>query len=307
MPIDTAPSRTYGSWYGVAGIPAALSAPCNTPACVGGAFRSRTPIEKPDPIALTIIISVTSFHPASLSMDFSCIANGYESGSLETHQIITLPLSMPSFLAWLRNATNFLCCSLDIVRSFKYSLSWRRFRSAIAVRSCCLASSISTFCCAALASAADFCRPATLPISVFRSPRNIRLSCSKFPARSWASLAVWVAVAAFWFASDAPLFASLIRADASACTASCTLLPDFHTKYVPNTVNPSSTTYIPNVQLCALWAARMLSSDELFVDVALAALGLVVVVVGVLTIIESNRRTQAIIKQYCNTKTFDKR
>ena len=153
--------------------------------------------------------------------------------------------------------------------------------SFLAISAALLASAIPALACSA----------SVLSPAIFSS--DSRFACA---IRSFASFSTRAMF------SRESAFTSSIRAFAATWMAFCALFPDHQTRNVPNTVIASRSTYAANIQLCHVWAARIASPDEVAVDVALALLGVTVIVVGVLAIITSNKRTAAIIKEYCNTK-----
>ncbi len=116
------------------------------------AASSRTPVS-------LCIWEGTRFHPADFRSSLKIRSNAKASGSGNTANAKFCPAK------GFKAAINFSCCSGDRDRG---SLSFARARaaseaafSALAVRSFCFASSVSTRCCAAVASDASFSRPAT--------------------------------------------------------------------------------------------------------------------------------------------------
>ena len=105
----------------------------------------------------------TRFHPADFRSSFKTRSSAKGSGSGNTANAKFCPAK--GFKAEI----NFCCSSGNMDRG---CLNLARARaaseaafSALAVRSFCFASSVSTRCCAVLASAASFCKPATFPLS----------------------------------------------------------------------------------------------------------------------------------------------
>jgi hypothetical protein len=141
------------------------------------------------------------------------------------------------------------------------------------------------------------CRSSSKERSAFAA-----LSCC-FAVASWRTVSWLERVRLSFVSCSTPCFASSIRALASACIASCTLLPEFQTRYVPRTVSTRISTYAPNIRLCRVCAAFISSPlDGWFVVAVLVALGVTVVMVAGLAIITSHKRTTAIIRKYCNTQ-----
>jgi len=223
MYICTLPSGISGLEKPFISIPMSLYAFWMLTAHAGAFIWSWTAIKNPFPVPPAAKRSVASGQPDFLKISTICFARPNESVSLAVHHTSIGPDGAP-----VRAVIRTFSCSGEIVRSFKLSFSLSNARSAVAARSCCLASSISTFCCDALASVASFWSPATFPLSALKSLRSNRLSCSKFLERSSARAAV--------------LFASSIRALASAWMASCSLFPESQTSHVNSAITSAVTT-----------------------------------------------------------------
>lgn len=225
----------------------------------------------------------------TLSMWF---ANAQPSVLPMTQSISTSPFGSPE-----SSLTSEACCGCVRLRGRIVSLSSSSSLSALAVISCCLAKSVSTFCCAALAFAASFWSPATLPSWAVKSPLKTRLSCSNCLERSSALAAT-------------PL-ASWIRASASAWTASWTLFPESQTsqvrKVITIAVNASAKIYMIKARSFFFVAASTESVENCAVFIVITIVSIAFVILGILAVRSNNMRMDSIRRRYCNTKINKKK